>query len=312
MTSPGSAVAAAPRWALVQYRRADDGAGRPRLGISVAGVVHAAPPELADLTMTELLDSWDEHAPLLRRLSQEGASSTAPVGGAELLAPLTYPRKVLCSGANYYDHAEEMGTARPDPTAEPFFFGKAPTVSVVGPYASVALPKGPGTKLDWEAELGVVLSRRCRDIAVSDVPQHVAGYLVANDLSDRGSFPRENAVFPPFGWDWLAHKSFDGSCPIGPGLVPAWEIADPQSLDITLTINGELRQSSNTAVMVVGVHGLVAAASRLMTLEPGDLILTGTPAGVGMPRGTFLVAGDVVSAGVAGLGQITTTIEAGG
>lgn len=299
-----------PRWALVQYRRPDDDAGaRPRLGIGMAGYVHEAPAELADLTMTDLLDAWGEHEQLLRRISGAGSPPTRAVPTAELLAPVTFPRKVLCAGANYYDHAEEMGTARPDPAAEPYFFAKAPTVSVVGPDAAVRLPKGPGTKLDWEAELGVVIGRHAKDLAPADVPHHVAGYLVANDLSDRGSFPRENAVFPPFGWDWLAHKSFDGSCPTGPGLVPAWEVGDPQALDISLTVNGEPRQSSTTASMVVGVYGLVAAASRLMTLEPGDLVLTGTPAGVGMPKGTFLVAGDEVTVSIAGIGRIITHIE---
>ena len=257
----------------------------------------------------DLLATWDDHVELLRGLTNDDVRGSESVPGAVLLAPLTYPHKVLCAGANYYDHAAEMGTARPDPSAEPFFFLKTPTTTVVGPDAVVPLPTRAGSRLDWEAELGIVVSRRCKDISPAEAGDCIAGYVVADDLSDRGSFPRPNAVFPPFAWDWVAHKSSDGSCPIGPGLVPAWLVEDPQSLDIGLSVNGEAKQSSNTADMVVGVRGLLAAASRLVTLEPGDLILTGTPAGVGMPHGTFLSGGDVVTVTIERLGSITHTIE---
>lgn len=295
-------------WHLVQYVAGPD--RRPRLGLGTGNGVHRAPASLAGLTMMELLEVWEEYAVELRELGDDDVRASEPVTDAMVIAPLTYPRKVLCAGANYYDHAAEMGTARPDPTAEPFFFLKAPTTTIVGPDADVPLPARPDVRLDWEAELGVVIGRPGKDIPAARAHEHIAGYLVADDLSDRGAFARPNAVFPPFAWDWLAHKSPDGSCPIGPGLVPAWLVEDPHALAIGLSVNDEVKQSSSTADMVVGVYDLVAAASRLMTLEPGDLILTGTPAGVGMPRNTFLAAGDVVTVTIQRLGSITHTIAA--
>lgn len=312
MTTPPQLGTAGTAWSLVQYTRPDQGLSsgrRPHLGIGLDGAVHAPPRQLAQLTVMELLDGWDDHATLLRGLTDEDVRRAELVADAVLVAPLTYPRKVLCAGANYYDHAAEMGTARPDPSAEPFFFLKTPTTTIVGPGAVVPLPGRADSRLDWEAELGVVISRRCKDVSPAEAGDFIAGYVVADDLSDRGSFPRPHAVFPPFAWDWVAHKSPDGSCPIGPGLVPAWLVEDPQALDIGLSVNGEVKQSSNTGDMVVGVRGLLAAASRLLTLEPGDLILTGTPAGVGMPRGTFLSGGDVVTVTIERLGSITHTIE---
>lgn len=301
--------AAETAWSLVQYSQPEQSFGdRPRLGIGLAGTVHLPPPSLAHLTLMEVLEAWDEHVDLLRGLTADAVRGAVAVRDAVVVAPLTYPRKVLCAGANYYDHAAEMGTARPDPSAEPFFFLKTPTTTIVGPDARIPLPGRASTQLDWEAELAVVVSRRAKDITPAQAADHIAGYVVANDLSDRGSFPRPNAVFPPFAWDWLAHKSPDGSCPIGPGLVPSWLVEDPQTLDIGLSVNGEVKQASNTADMVVGVSGLLAAASRLMTLEPGDLVLTGTPAGVGMPRQTFLSSGDVVTVTIERIGSITHTI----
>ena len=294
-------------WSLVQH--VDPGGGRPRLGVLVGGVVHAPPSGLADLSVMEVLEGWGEHEGLLRSLDEGAVRAGAVVEGAALVAPLTYPRKVLCAGTNYYDHCQEMGTKRPDPGAAPFFFLKTPTTTVVGPGAVVPLPARARVALDWEVELAVVVADRCKDVPADQARSHVAGYLVADDISDRGSFPREDPVAAPFAFDWVAHKSADASCPIGPGLVPAWLVDDPQDLDIELSVNGQTMQSSSTAQMVIGIDALVAGASRLVTLEPGDVILTGTPAGVGAARGTFLGHGDVVTATIEHLGSITHTIE---
>jgi 2-keto-4-pentenoate hydratase/2-oxohepta-3-ene-1,7-dioic acid hydratase in catechol pathway len=289
-------------WALAQYTSAP--AAETRLGVLRGDTVHALPAGWPSSTLELIEDGslWDE------RLRTLVVDELEKVPGASLLAPLTFPRKLLCAGANYYDHAAEMGTARPDPTESPFFFLKPPTTTIVGTGAVVTVSRLEEADLDWEAELAVVISDRCRDLTPEEAPAHVFGYAVANDLSARGFFPRPNAVFPPFGFDWLKHKAFDGSCPLGPGIVPAWQIADPQRLPIWLTVNGESKQKSSTADMVVGVYELIAAVSRTLTLEPGDVILTGTPAGVGMPRKTFLHDGDVVQTGIEGLGQLETTI----
>jgi 2-keto-4-pentenoate hydratase/2-oxohepta-3-ene-1,7-dioic acid hydratase in catechol pathway len=297
-------MAAGP-WALVQFTT--PGSATTELGVDVGGSVRLPPAELRGVTLMQVLDDWARWTPVLRDLDAE---SLTEVPGARLAAPLTYPRKVLCAGANYYDHAEEMGTERPDPDATPFFFLKTPTTTIVGTGTPVAIPVDPEAGVDWEAELGVVIADTCRDLDAADARAHIAGYVVANDLSARGRFPRPDAVFPPFGWDWFAHKNQDGFCPIGPGMVPAWLVPDPQELKIRLTVNGEVKQDSTTAAMVTGVDKLVAAASRVATLEPGDLVLTGTPAGVGMPRQEFLKPGDVVTVEIEGLGHITNEIVA--
>src|SRR6478735_668282 len=136
----------------------------------------------------------------------------------------------------------------------------------------------------------------------------MAGGLGAHDISDRGLTPNRDAVFPVFEWDWVSHKGQDGFCPIGPGLVPAGIVGDPQNLRIVLDVNGVVKQDSSTADMVINVHRLIAHASRLMTLQPGDVILTGTPAGVGMPRNEYLQCGDTVTAAIEQVGVLRNDI----
>ncbi|MBF4571860.1 fumarylacetoacetate hydrolase family protein [Herbiconiux sp. VKM Ac-1786] len=292
-----------PAWSVVQYTAGDT---VPRLGLQVGADIRQLPEEWPTTLLAALAD-WPRWNEALRSTDPDSLSR---VDGAKLLAPLTFPNKIICAGANYYDHAAEMGTDRPDPEAEPFFFLKSPTTTVIGDGDGIPYPGRPDPKLDWEAELAVVIADRCRDVPVEEARSHVAGYLVANDISARGYFKRTESVFPAFAWDWVAHKSLDGFCPIGPGFVPAFTIADPQNLAVTLTVNGVTKQDSSTAQMVVDVDRLVAAASRWLTLEPGDLILTGTPAGVGMPRGDFLSVGDVIVAEVEGVGRLTNTVVA--
>jgi 2-keto-4-pentenoate hydratase/2-oxohepta-3-ene-1,7-dioic acid hydratase in catechol pathway len=232
------------------------------------------------------------------------------VPDATIIAPLTYPRAVLCVGANYYGHAEEMQTARPSPEAEPFFFLKPPATTIVGPGADVAIHVDGRSRVDWEAELGVVIGKRASMVEESRAAECIAGYVVANDISDRGLMRKPDAVFPVFEWDWVSHKGQDGFCPIGPGLVPAAVVGDPQNLRIVLDVNGVVKQDSSTADMVINVHRLIAHASRLITLQPGDVILTGTPAGVGMPRNEYLQPGDTVTAGIEHVGILRNHIVA--
>ena len=290
-------------WALAQYRTSRGVA----TGIHVDDGVLTAPPAIGELGVMELLQDWDRWAEVLRAVDLD---TLTPVEDADLVAPLTYPSKVICAGANYYDHADEMGVDRPNPAAEPFFFLKTPTTTVVGPTAEVSIFDDGRSQVDWEAELGVVIGRRCANVESSDAADVIAGYLVANDVSDRGVFHRNGSVAAPFEWDWLAHKSQDGFCPIGPGLVPAWLVPDPHALKIRLDVNGIVKQDSNTSQMVVDVHRLISAASRVFTLEPGDVILTGTPAGVGMPRKDFLRPDDVVTVEIEGIGRISNKVVA--
>jgi 2-keto-4-pentenoate hydratase/2-oxohepta-3-ene-1,7-dioic acid hydratase in catechol pathway len=278
-----------------------------KAGVRHRDVVRALPRNWPE-TVLAILDSWDEWSGQLRALDPD----TLPaVPDARLVAPVTFPRKILCAGANYYSHAEEMKTARPDPRATPFFFMKPPTTTITGPDASVPLPRGPAPDYDWEGELAVVIGRPGKHIARQDAASYVAGYTVADDLSARGRFQRPNAV-EPFGYDWLGQKAQDGSCPIGPGIAPAWAVPGIEDQRLRLWVNGYLKQDALISDLVVGIDGLVSAASDLVTLEPGDLILTGTPAGVGLPRDTFLAAGDVVEVEISGIGRIVHTIIAPG
>lgn len=288
-------------WSLMQY----DDSGTVRTGILVEDSAFRAPAEIEALSVMDLIGDWSRWSEVLRDLPLD---ALVPLTTPLLVAPLTYPGKVICAGANYYDHADEMGTDRPDPASEPFFFLKTPSNTVVGPHTIVAIADDGRSQVDWEAELGVVIGRECSSIDPVDARDVIAGYVVANDLSDRGIFRRHESVFPAFDWDWVGHKSQDGFCPLGPGVVPSWLIPDPQALKIRLDVNGVVKQDSNTSHMVVDVNRLVAAASRLMTLEPGDVILTGTPAGVGMPRQDFLSPGDVVTVEIEGIGRLSNEL----
>jgi 2-keto-4-pentenoate hydratase/2-oxohepta-3-ene-1,7-dioic acid hydratase in catechol pathway len=293
-----------PKWSLSQFISSAD--ERPRLGVLTPEGMRAAPHGWPD-TATEILDRWREFEAELITLDP---SALALVPDARPAAAITYPRKVICAGANYYDHAAEMGTARPDPLAPPYFFLKPPTTTIVGDGSDIPYPDADGVDLDWEAELAVVIADRCKVVSVEQALNHVAGYTVANDISARGLFARPNAVAPAFQWNWYGHKALDGFCPIGPGIVPAWLVSDPSNLVITLSVNGVPKQNSSTAQLVVGIAELVAAASQFVTLEPGDLILTGTPAGVGLPRKEFLKPGDEITVEIEGIGQLANHIVA--
>jgi 2-keto-4-pentenoate hydratase/2-oxohepta-3-ene-1,7-dioic acid hydratase in catechol pathway len=236
----------------------------------------------------------------LRRLRTE--QFPAVRGTPRLGVPYTGISKLVGIGLNYRDHAAEAGMPIP---AEPIVFLKA-TTCIAAPNDPLELPPG-SAKTDWEVELGVVIGRRARRVSEADALAHVAGYCVVNDVSER-EWQLER------GGQWDKGKGFDGFGPIGPWLVTADEVPDPQALSMWLDLNGEARQRGSTATMIFGVAALVAYVSRCMTLLPGDIIATGTPPGVGMaikPQPRFLQAGDVVSLGIDGLGQQTQRVIAG-
>ena len=201
--------------------------------------------------------------------------------------------KFIAIGLNYSDHAKEANL--PVPT-EPIVFSKA-TSSISGPYDDVIQPRG-STKLDWELELGVVIGTKAQYVAVDRALEHVAGYCVVNDVSER-SFQMATS-------QWDKGKGFDTAGPIGPWLVTTDEVKDPQALDMWLDLNGKRMQSGNTRTMIFSVAQIVSHVSQYMTLLPGDIITTGTPPGVGMgikPNPVFLKPGDVLTAGIRGLGE---------
>ncbi len=208
-------------------------------------------------------------------------------------------RRIFCIGLNYSDHAAEAGMALPD---FPILFMKV--CPATGANDPIILPKG-SEKTDWEVELGVVIGARAQHVSVETALNHVAGYCVINDVSER-AFQIER------GGQWVKGKSCDSFGPVGPWLVSADEVPDPQALDMFLDVNGERRQTGNTSTMVFSVAEIISHLSEYITLEPGDVISTGTPPGVGMgmkPQ-QFLRAGDTVRLGVSGLGEQTQAVRA--
>jgi 5-carboxymethyl-2-hydroxymuconate isomerase len=213
--------------------------------------------------------------------------------------PIERPGKIVCVGLNYRDHAEEQGVELP---AEPLLFAKWPN-SLIGPGEAIEIPPLV-TQCDYEAELGVVVGARLRRASEESALEGVRGYLCANDVTAR------NLQFSD--GQWTRGKSPDTFCPIGPRLVPAAEIPDPHALRIRTTVNGEVLQDSTTANMVFGVGAILSHVSQAVTLEPGDLVLTGTPAGVGVFRTPkrLLEPGDEVTVEIDGLGALTNPVVA--
>jgi 2-keto-4-pentenoate hydratase/2-oxohepta-3-ene-1,7-dioic acid hydratase in catechol pathway len=281
--------------------------GEAQLGVLLAdGGGLLAPPELKQwATMLELLENWPQASEVLATLPLHDAP---PVESADLLTPIRWPRKVLCAGVNYRKHIKEMGGEVPGDGWIPFFFLKPPSTAVTGPADPILIRDQERARFDWEAELAVVIGVGGRDIPVQRAPEHVAGYCVANDITARGYLRRATVPAEPFRFDWLAAKAGDTSLPLGPGITPAFCVPDPQDLRLRLWVNGELQQDESTADMICGVDELVAAASRFVTLEPGDVIATGTPSGVGAGRGLYLKHGDVVTVAIDGLGQISNRV----
>jgi 2,4-didehydro-3-deoxy-L-rhamnonate hydrolase len=233
-------------------------------------------------------------------LHLHGADAPRIDPGQRWASPFARPSKIICVGLNFRDHAEE---SKMDIPTEPVLFSKA-TSAVAGPHDNVVIPKG-AEKLDWEVELAVVIGREARHVPVGQAYEHVAGYVLHNDYSER-SFQLER------GGQWVKGKSADTFAPIGPFLATRDEIPNPGHLRMWLKVNGEYRQQSSTVHMVFGVPKLLSYISEFMTLLPGDVISTGTPAGVGlgMRPPQYLRPGDVVELGIDGLGTSRQTVTA--
>lgn len=252
----------------------------------------------------EAFDDWARLAPLLRELDPD---ALAPVVAEELLS-IRHPRKVLCVGANYRDHVAEMGVTEIPPGWQPYFFVVPPTTALVGDGDDVLIPADPAFAVDWEAELAIVIGLGGRDIAVADALDHVAGYACFNDITARGLLRRKVTIAPPFQFDWTASKGLDTFSPLG-SVTPAWQVGAPDRLGIRCLVNGVVKQDGSTANLITGVAEIIAAASRFCTLEPGDVIATGTPAGVGHSKGERLVDGDVVRVEITGLAPLENTVR---
>jgi 2-keto-4-pentenoate hydratase/2-oxohepta-3-ene-1,7-dioic acid hydratase in catechol pathway len=269
---------------------------RPRLGVVDGDAVvdlAAADPSLPT-EMTALLSAGPPALAAVSRVVRAGTARRA-LASVQLGPPILRPQKFLAIGLNYADHVAETGLSAPE---FPVFFNKQ-TTCIVGPGAPIHRPR-VSTLLDYEGELGVVIGRRCRHVPRERAHEVIAGYLIVNDVTVRD-------------WQMKAPtmtlgKSFDTHGPIGPWIVTGDELRDPHALGLRTWVNGELRQDANTASMIFDCFAQIATLTTAFTLEPGDIIATGTPAGVGLMRGTFLVPGDVVRIEIDGIGRLENPV----
>jgi 2-keto-4-pentenoate hydratase/2-oxohepta-3-ene-1,7-dioic acid hydratase in catechol pathway len=264
-----------------------------------------------------ILEDWHRANDTLQStLAKRGQEVKAmPLVQTRLRAPILWPSAIYCAGANYSDHAAEMAKRanrpeEPNPKSlglKPWHFIKA-SRAVADPDATVNASRYT-QKLDWEVELAAVIGKPAKNVSVEQAFDHVAGYTAANDLSARDLSRRPHVPdTSAFKSDWIGQKCFDGSCPLGPWIVPAQDIPDPHNLAIKLWVNDAIKQDSNTGKMIYNIAEQIAHLSSGMTLHPGDVILTGTPAGVGSARNEFLQPGDVVKIEIERIGVLTTTV----
>ncbi|WP_405719738.1 fumarylacetoacetate hydrolase family protein [Streptomyces sp. NBC_01537] len=275
------------------------------------------------LTTRGILERWDEVLPRLRALAAETTAAWQPLDGLRVHAPVE-PRQVFQSGANYRQHVIDLEVAHRAPddprTVEearseiaavmdrraaedlPYVFIGLPS-AITGPYDDVVLPAW-AEQPDWELELAAVIARPAYRVSVEEALEYVAGYTIANDLTDRATVFRRD--MKAIGTDWLRSKNAPGFTPLGPWILPAESIADPGDLRVTLKLNGEAMQDESTKDMIFGVARLVSYASQSARLLPGDLVLTGSPAGNGMHWGRLLRDGDVMDGSITGLGAQRT------
>jgi 2-keto-4-pentenoate hydratase/2-oxohepta-3-ene-1,7-dioic acid hydratase in catechol pathway len=297
---------------LVAYQSAQG----PRAGLLVDDLVHdvaTVTGRASYVTMIEVLRDWDRALPALQEAARSAGKEPHALAlrDAKLLPPVANPAGIFCAGANFTDHMLEMAQVQnlapePDPHSlglKPWHFLKA-VHCLAAPDSTVKLP-AYSTMVDWEAELTAVIGRAARDVSIENALDHVAGYTIANDLSARDFTKRPNiADNSPFKYDWLAQKCFEGACPLGPWIVPADAITDPQNVAIKLWVNDVIKQDSHTSKMIFTLAEQISHLSTRLTLKPGDLILTGTPAGVGLAHKEFLRPGDVVKIWIESIGTL--------
>jgi 2-keto-4-pentenoate hydratase/2-oxohepta-3-ene-1,7-dioic acid hydratase in catechol pathway len=262
------------------------------------------------------LEAWDLARPEIDHIVEAIFARSVPVLEAlgrplervKLLAPVLYPGVLYCAGANYRDHLIEMTGKEPAANyRKPFFFLKTVKGSIIGPEQEIRLPTY-SSKVDWEAEIALVMGRAARDVPAEQAMEYVAGYTIMNDLSARDLTKRDDV---PFVFDWIGQKCFDTSAPMGPWITPTDAIINTDRMAIKLWVNDELKQDSHSGQLIFNFQELVAYLSCHITLNPGDIIATGTPAGCGMARGEFLKPGDQIRITVSGLGELCNPVVAG-
>lgn len=278
---------------------------------SPEGICHGVlrDEQVVDLGAGDLLGMIEAGGAALER-ARNATGSTYALSQVQLLSPVARPPKLLALARNYQDHITEGGGTPVDKSRiVPKLFLK-PSSAIIGPDEPICLPT-VSHQTDWEVELAVVIGQRCRNVPVERALEVVYGYTVANDVSARTTdwgVERDPDRWDEF-FDWLSGKWPDGFAPLGPYVLTADEMPDPQGLELKLSLNGEVKQHSNTREMISTVAETIAFASRFMTLEPGDIIETGTPSGVGATTGTYVKAGDVMEAWIERLGTLRTPVR---
>lgn len=292
--------------ALVMDKRLYD------LKAAVAAGLPAVPSEWLSAGVAAMVQDWGKAqewlkaaTPALRAAVASGAVKALDEAGIAIAAPYV-PQRIFCAASNYAEHANEMGTVlAAKEQSKPYMFLKLAN-TVIGNGDTVQMP--PETSmLDWEVELAAVIGKRCRRISVDQALDAIACYTIVNDVSARDLNIRSDY---PFKHDWFQGKCHDTFAPIGPWLVPAWQIPDPQAVRMRLDVNGVPMQEDSTANMIWTVREQIAYLSTIVTLEPGDVIATGTPTGVGMGRGIYLKSGDKMVASIEGIGVLANDVLA--
>jgi 2-keto-4-pentenoate hydratase/2-oxohepta-3-ene-1,7-dioic acid hydratase in catechol pathway len=281
---------------------------------------------LTDDGLIDIVSVWDGSDPprsvneilergpaCLEKLAEKSAGAMIPLDSVKFLAPIPRPGKILALAGNYIEHIKEAGlklglsdSPRLTTVPRPFIM---PATAVANPGDEIPWPVYSET-IDYELELAVVIGRKAKDIEAEQAMEVIAGYTIVNDVSARTVTFKKNRAVRPWDefYDWLNGKWADGFCPMGPYLLTADEIEDVQNLDMKLTVNGQVRQKANTSQMIHTVAQIVSFLSHLMTLEPGDIIATGTPSGVGLATGNYLKAGDRIEATIDKLGTLANTL----
>jgi 2,4-diketo-3-deoxy-L-fuconate hydrolase len=282
---------------------------------SAALVIDGDVLHLPDRPATEaLLNDWDAWLPRLEQYAGGGGLERAgSVEEVDLGPAVPHPPNLYMAGANYADHAREMRKLPDDaevakPSKGPFMFLK-PTTAIIAHGDVVRLGQG-AERVDWEVELAVVVGRHGHHVSAADALSLIAGYTVANDVSVRGRFAREDIAEPPMKFDWFSQKAWATSCPLGPWLVPAAQLPNAQDTVMRLTLNGEVQQQASTAEMIFSIAEQIEFVTSIIPVCPGDVICTGTCAGVGMATGRFLSPGDVMVAEIEGIGALRNPVAA--
>ena len=292
-------------FSLLTFR---DPAGAEVPALKIGDIVYPVASRYS--SVLEILWNWSDAqralADMADGFAKENSSHGLPLDAVDLAAPILYPGVLYCAGANYLDHVQEM-TGKPPPpeNTEPFFFIKSSRGTIIGSGDAIQLPEF-SEKVDWEAEIGMVMGREARNVSEQQALDYIAGFTIVNDLSARDHTKRHDV---PFLFDWIGQKSWDTGCPMGPWITPRAAIANPYDLAIKLWVNDELKQNSSSKQMIFGYEAQIAYLSRHVTLYPGDVIATGTPAGCGMPSGTFLKSGDAVRIEISGLGELRNPVN---